>query len=224
MQSLGFTTPFSRLVAIMRVIVLTLLVFPLLFVIQSSWAPQQSSSPTVPTVVDGSAQTRASNPLVAEGTLVLMNYTITVPEADITIPNNLSVFEPGQHELVPDIEGDLEGMKQGEEKRIHLTSEEAYGPYDESKRVEISKDLLPADVQPGMSFLLEEDLPFVVIDIVGSTAMIDFNHPFAGKRVVIDVRILDVEVLPDREHTLPDDDFISWPSMVYRMQTRVSDI
>lgn len=215
MQSLRLMMPFSRSVAIMHIIVLTLLVLPLLLVIQTPWGSQQSSSAMVSTLVDGSAQKRDSDSQVADGTLVLMNYTITIPEADITLPDNFTIFEYGQHEFVPDIEGDLAGMKKGEEKHIQFTPEEAFGPYDESKRVEISKDLLPADVQPGMRFLLEEDLSFVVIDLVGPTAKIDFNHPLAGKRVEIDVRILDVAVLSECEHTLqPDYDVISWPPMV----------
>jgi FKBP-type peptidyl-prolyl cis-trans isomerase 2 len=41
-----------------------------------------------------------------------------------------------------------------------------------------------------------EGVPFVVVDLSGSEAEVDFNHPLAGKHVIIDVKILDVQPTP----------------------------
>ena len=131
---------------------------------------------------------------IASGSLVLMAYTITIPESNLTIPPHFSQFISGHHELLPNLEKALAGMKTGEEKRIELNSEEAFGPYDESKTIEISKDRLPEGAEPGMMLTAEDGTPCVLVDLSEDMAKIDFNHPLAGKRVVIDVRILDVEV------------------------------
>jgi FKBP-type peptidyl-prolyl cis-trans isomerase 2 len=137
-----------------------------------------------------------------------MEYTFAIPESDITIPNNFILFEHGHHDLLPNIEKALTGMKRDEEKRIDLSSEEAFGPYDKSKRGEISRDRLPADVQSGMILVTEEGVPFVIVDLVGTTTKIDFNHPLARRHVVIDVRILNVEVSLNSEQNLqPNNDF-----------------
>ena len=133
---------------------------------------------------------------IASGSVVLMAYTITIPESNLTIPPHFSQFIFGHHELLPNLEKAITGMKTGEEKRVELNSEEAFGPYDESKKIEISKDRLPAEAEPGMMLGTEDGTPCVVVGLSETKATIDFNHPFAGKRVVIDVRILDVEVPP----------------------------
>lgn len=142
-----------------------------------------------------------NNPPVAEGAVVLIEFTITVPEAQIVVPKNVSQFVSGHHEMLPNLEKALTGMKKGEEKRVDLSSDEAFGPYDESKRALISKDRLPADTQPGTVLSTEDGVPFVVMDLSGPVAEVDFNHPLAGKHLVIDVKILNVE-LPAAEKGL----------------------
>ncbi len=133
---------------------------------------------------------------IASGSVVLMAYTITISESNLTIPPHFSQFISGHHELLPNLEKAITGMKTGEEKRVELNSEETFGPYDESKKIEISKDRLPAEAEPGMMLATEDGTPCVVVGLSETKATIDFNHPFARKRVVIDVRILDVEVPP----------------------------
>lgn len=138
------------------------------------------------------AQAGADTP-VGEGATVLIEYTITVPESRIIIPKNVSQYVPGQRQMLPNLEKALTGMKPGQEKRVDLSSDEAFGPYDESKKAVIKKDQLPADTKPGSVLTTDEGVPFVVVDMSGPEAQVDFNHPLAGKHVIIDVKILEVE-------------------------------
>ena len=132
-------------------------------------------------------------PIVQEGAVVLMEFTITVPESQLVIPKNVSQFTPGHNELLPNLEKAITGMKKGEEKRVDLASDDAFGPYDETKKGIISVESLPAGTQPGTIFTTEEGVPFVVTEMSGPVASIDFNHPLAGKHLIIDVKILNVE-------------------------------
>ena len=132
-------------------------------------------------------------PVVQEGAVVLMEFTITVPESQLVIPKNVSKFTPGHNELLPNLEKALTGLKKGDEKRVDLASEEAFGPYDETKKGIISSESLPPGTQPGTIFTTEEGVPFVVTELSGPVASIDFNHPLAGKHLIIDVTILNVE-------------------------------
>jgi FKBP-type peptidyl-prolyl cis-trans isomerase 2 len=208
MQSFRSAISCNRLTALISVVMLDLLVLPLIFITEPSWGPRLSSSKMVSTLIERFSQEDMDENLpVAEGTMVFMEYTFTIPESDITIPNNFVLFKHGHHDVLPNIEKTLTGMKRDEEKRIDLSSEEAFGPYDESKRGEISRDRLPADVQSGMILVTEEGVPFVIVDLVGTTTKIDFNHPLARRHVVIDVRILNVEVSLDSEQNLqPNND------------------
>jgi FKBP-type peptidyl-prolyl cis-trans isomerase 2 len=142
----------------------------------------------------------SSSPVV-DGAVVSIEYTITVPASHVVIRDNVSEFVPGRHELLPNLEKALTGMKKGEEKRVDLRSDDAFGPYDESKKRVISRDRLPAGVEPGMILETEEGAHFVVVELLDSLAAIDFNHPLAGKDVVFDVKILNV-VPPSGEHDL----------------------
>ncbi|MGH7229754.1 MAG: FKBP-type peptidyl-prolyl cis-trans isomerase [Nitrospiraceae bacterium] len=130
---------------------------------------------------------------VAEGTKVLVEFTITVPEAKLVIPKNVSEFVPGQHQMIPLLEKALTGMKRGEEKRVDLPANEAFGPYDEQKKMAISRDQLPNNVRPGSVLKTRDGIPFMVIEITDSGAVVDFNHPLAGKHLVFDVKVLSVE-------------------------------
>ena len=134
------------------------------------------------------------SPSVRDGAVVLMEFTITVPESRIIIPKNVSQFVPGHHELLPNLEKAITGMKKGEEKRVDLSSDDAFGPYDETKKGVISTENLPPDTKPGTVLTTEEGVPFIVTEMSGLVASVDFNHPLAGKHLVIDVKTLNVEL------------------------------
>lgn len=146
---------------------------------------------------------------IGEGTVVVMVYTITIPESDLFIPSHFAQFVLGDHELLPNLEIALTGMKEGETKRVELSSDEAFGPYEAAKQVEVTKDRLPEDAEPGMVLATEDGTPCVLVGVAETMATIDFNHPLAGKSVVIDVRILNVKVQPlDEREMQPEDDVI----------------
>ncbi len=134
-----------------------------------------------------------NEPIIQDGSVVLMEFTITVPESRLVIPKNVSQFTPGHHEMLPNLEKALTGMKKGDEKRVDLSSDDAFGPYDETKKGVISAESLPPDTKPGTILTTEEGVPFVVTELSGPVASVDFNHPLAGKHLIIDVKILNVE-------------------------------
>ena len=136
---------------------------------------------------------RENEPIIQDGSVVLMEFTITVPESRLVIPKNVSQFTPGHHEMLPNLEKALTGMKKGDEKRVDLSSDDAFGPYDETKKGVISAESLPPDTKPGTILTTEEGVPFVVTELSGPVASVDFNHPLAGKHLIIDVKILNVE-------------------------------
>jgi FKBP-type peptidyl-prolyl cis-trans isomerase 2 len=138
------------------------------------------------------AQADSTVPVV-DGATVLIEFTITVPESRMVIPKNVSQFVPGRNQMLPNLEKALTGMRKGQEKRVDLSVNEAFGPYDESKKTVMSKDTLPSNVTPGMVLTTDEGVPFIVVGMSGSDVEVDFNHPLAGKHVVIDVKILQVD-------------------------------
>jgi len=188
MKGLRATVPTPMWIISICALILTVLIVSHVYI-------KSSSEPQTILTAPGAAQEDPGPPITA-GTVALIVYSISIPEYNLTIPSNFSRFALGHDELLPNLEKALTGMKKGEAKRVDLGSQEVFGPYDESKQVEISKDRLPEDVEPGMMLATEDGTPCMVVDLSEDVATIDFNHPLAGKRVVIDVRILDVEVPP----------------------------
>ena len=130
---------------------------------------------------------------VQEGTRVLIKFTITVPDENTIIPDNVAQYVPGQRQLIPALEQALMGMKRGEQKRVDLPPHEAFGPYDESKKTSLKREGLPRDVKTGTVLQTPEGRPFTIVELNDSTAVIDFNHPLAGKRLVFDVTVVNVQ-------------------------------
>jgi FKBP-type peptidyl-prolyl cis-trans isomerase 2 len=130
---------------------------------------------------------------IADGAKVTISFTIMVPEVPLIIPDNVSEYVAGQHQLVPELEKALKGLKRGDQKRIDLEGEEAFGPYDERKKTTISRDQLPHDAKLGAVYETLDSVPFTVLAFSDHTAVIDFNHPLAGKHLVFDVQVLNVE-------------------------------
>lgn len=130
---------------------------------------------------------------ITEGSKVTIAFTITIPENNIVIPENVSEYVPGQHEILPALEEALTGMYPGEHKRIDLPAERAFGPYDESKKIRVPREQLPPDARTGTILETTTGEPVTIVELSASDAVVDFNHPLAGKHLVLDVRILDVE-------------------------------
>jgi FKBP-type peptidyl-prolyl cis-trans isomerase 2 len=84
-------------------------------------------------------------------------------------------------------------MKPGEQKRVDLKAEEAFGPYDERKKTTISREQLPPEVQAGLVYETSDGVPFTVLALSDQAAVVDFNHPLAGKHLVFDVQVIKVE-------------------------------
>ena len=84
-------------------------------------------------------------------------------------------------------------MKSGERKRVDLQAGEAFGPYDQKKRITVRREQLPADVAAGSIYQTPEGQPFTITALSDTAAEVDLNHPLAGKPLVLDVQILKVE-------------------------------
>jgi FKBP-type peptidyl-prolyl cis-trans isomerase 2 len=137
--------------------------------------------------------TRAEQAAVADGTKVTIAFSLMVPETQQTIPDNVSEYIPGEEEIIPALEDALMGMKPGERKRVELQPEEAFGPYDEQKMMKIRRDMLPTTARNGSIYATADGQPITVVALAEDTAIVDLNHPLAGKHLVIDVEVLRVE-------------------------------
>lgn len=130
---------------------------------------------------------------IVEGSKVTLEYVATVPGATGIDYGNVSQFIQGRHEIFPVVEQEVAGMKPGEEKKVELGPADGFGPHDDRKKLNVPKTLLPFGAREGD--VLRNDLGdlVTVAEVSDTTAVLDYNHPLAGKPVVVELKILKVE-------------------------------
>ncbi len=140
----------------------------------------------------GAVQAQSASEPIKEGSNVTLEMTITVPDEHLVIPNHKSQYTHGTRQLIPGLEDALFGMRAGETKHVELDASRAFGPYDAAKKVSIERKQLPEKIQVGDITTTSEGQPFTVVSLSDNQAVIDFNHPLAGKHIVLDVHVLSV--------------------------------
>jgi FKBP-type peptidyl-prolyl cis-trans isomerase 2 len=130
---------------------------------------------------------------IVEGSKVTLHYVATVPGSTGIDYGNISEFIQGRHEIIPALEREVVGMTPGEEKKVELRPEEGFGPHDVGIKVNVSKTELPPGVKEGD--VLQNDLGHfaTVAEVSDMTAVLDYNHPLAGKPLIVQLKILKVE-------------------------------
>jgi FKBP-type peptidyl-prolyl cis-trans isomerase 2 len=151
-----------------------------------------SLSAQTPQIADSRLQ-RVDSSHIVEGSKVTLQYVARVPGSTGIDYSNISEFIQGRHEIFPALEREVVGMRPGEEKSVRLSPEEGFGPHDDEKKLNIPKTLLPLGAKKGD--ILQNDVGELatVADLSDTNAILDYNHPLAGKPLVVEVKILKVE-------------------------------
>ncbi|WP_297057148.1 FKBP-type peptidyl-prolyl cis-trans isomerase [Thermosulfurimonas sp.] len=111
----------------------------------------------------------------------------------------------GREPVLPLLEKAIEGAKENDEVVITIPPEQAYGPHRAHliKEIPLSRLKHPEKVRPGAYY--EETGPFgqktffKILEVKGNRIKVDFNHPAAGKNVLMRVRIRAVREATPRE-------------------------
>ncbi len=108
------------------------------------------------------------------------------------------VFVCGRQQLIAGVEARLKGREPGYRGQIELTPEDAYGPHRPELVFEAVRENLPPelDLQPGMQLSpggSEGRFKLNVVALTERGAMLDGNHPLAGKHLIFDVEVIAVE-------------------------------
>jgi peptidyl-prolyl cis-trans isomerase B (cyclophilin B) len=105
-------------------------------------------------------------------------------------------FTVGASEVIEGLEEGVVGLSVGDEETIRVPPEDAYGEHDPERIREYDPETFEGMVgrppEIGMHVEAENGLHGDVT-AVSDTVQVDFNHELAGKTLVFDVRILDVE-------------------------------
>jgi FKBP-type peptidyl-prolyl cis-trans isomerase SlyD len=151
---------------------------------------------------------------VTEGSFVRLSYTgrmggkvfDTTDEAvakEEGLHNPQAVYGPvlvrvGNRHVVMGLDDALAGKEAGDEGTVEVPPEKAFGPHDEARVESVSLAEFKEKPQVGQTVEIE-NREGVVTNILGRRAVVDFNHPFAGKTVTYSFKIEEVvESRPDQ--------------------------
>ena len=158
-----------------------------------------------------SAQSGKDDKVVKDGELVSLQYTLSGVDGK-TIESNKGKeplkYVQGQHQMIPGLERELAGMKVGQEKHVTVKPEDAYGPVDPRAIQEFPKEKIPPEGQKVGAVLTArgpqgQAIPVRVKEVKEKTVVLDMNHPMAGKTLVFDVKVLDVQPFTPAQITQP---------------------
>ncbi len=139
--------------------------------------------------------------MLEKGQKVSLEYTVFLEDGtqvDSNIGDDPLVFVLGSKQIFPALEDALLELKIGDAKQINLKPEEAYGPVVEDAYREVELDTIPEEYRKEGAVLGLQDpqggvYPIRIHQIKDEKAVLDFNHPLAGKSLRFDVRVISAD-------------------------------
>jgi len=139
--------------------------------------------------------------MIADGKNVKIDYTLTVDGAvvDTSKGKDPLAYTHGQGMLIKGLEVELSGMKTGDAKQVTIAPADGYGDHTPEAIQEVPLSQFPENMKPevGMQLGIQtesgEQMPVRIAEIKKETAILDLNHPLAGKELNFDVKIVSVD-------------------------------
>lgn len=146
---------------------------------------------------------------ISDNKYVTLTYDLNVGEGEerelmeqATIDRPLA-FIFGTNSMLEAFEKQIDGLSDGDSFSFHLKPEEAYGDYDESKIIELPKNIFEVDGKIDEEMLFEGNtLPMMdssgnrlmgsVVSIGEDGVTMDFNHPLAGETMHFEGKVMEV--------------------------------
>jgi FKBP-type peptidyl-prolyl cis-trans isomerase 2 len=155
---------------------------------------------TMPKAESTVSQQESEGLVVGENTRVTLNFVVrddTDSVLDDMYETTPFQFIYGQGDLPPGLEQGILGLTAGQTKKIVVPPDQAYGKREQDLVIRIHKDKLPSeDCIVGSRYRRlnadgESEL-FTVMGFLGDWVFLDRNHPWAGKQLKYQVRIVKV--------------------------------
>jgi peptidylprolyl isomerase len=140
-----------------------------------------------------------------EGDTVKVHYTAKLEDGtvfDSSIMRAPLEFTIGEGLLIPGFEHAVIGMCPGELKTEKISADNAYGPHRDEMVLGVDKSQFPPELDPeiGQQLQIRQAnglvTDVIVIDINGSLVTLDANHPLAGKDLVFDIQLVEINEPP----------------------------
>lgn len=139
---------------------------------------------------------------VSRGKEVTLHFQLSLADGSIvdsnfeTAPATLTV---GDGNLPPGFEQVLYGLRAGEEARVTLAPDDAFGPHNPNNVQVFPRFRFPADLAMEEGLVINfadqagNDQPGVITAFNAERVTVDFNHPLAGREILFHVKVITVK-------------------------------
>ena len=136
--------------------------------------------------------------MISKGKKVRIAYNLTV---DGKLIKSIGAAKPlryvhGKREISTGLEKALRGLKVGERKAFTVSPQDGYGPENPKSFIEMpKKKFATKDHFIGKEITSPKDGKFLatVKEVRPETLVLNFNHPFAGKKLYYEVVVIGIE-------------------------------
>ena len=146
--------------------------------------------------------------IIEKGKTVSFEYTLTLENKEV-IDTNVGAepltFTHGSSQIIPGLEDQMVGMKAGDTKIVTVKPEDGYGPVLKEAIIELKTEQVP-EASRKVGAMLQTQSPAKspakspdgqiirgrIAAIDDEKAIIDLNHPLAGKTLFFDVKIIEI--------------------------------
>lgn len=137
--------------------------------------------------------------MIEQGNTVKVHYTGKLEDNQIFDTSNGKQpieFQVGSNQVIPGFENAVLGLNVGDKTEVVIEPEQAYGPIREDLVITLPKTQIPADAEPGAQLqgMGQNGEPFNVIvkEVNEENAVVDANHPLAGKQLRFEIEVVEV--------------------------------
>ena len=106
-------------------------------------------------------------------------------------------FQVGTGQLIPGFENAIIGKVVGDKVTANISPEDGYGLVREDLIVSVSIDKMPGDVEVGQALEAQGDdgqsAQVFVKEVNEDNVVIDGNHPLAGKDLVFEIEVVEIQ-------------------------------
>lgn len=141
-----------------------------------------------------------SDNTIGPGKTVTLHFAIRLDDGQLVDSNfddSPATFTVGDGNLLEGFEQALFGLESGAEETLTIAPEKGFGMPNPSNVQRLPRSQFKdMELEPGLVISFQEpggEIPGVVAEFDDQVVHVDFNHPLAGKTLLFDVKILQVE-------------------------------
>jgi len=140
--------------------------------------------------------------VLGPGTTVTLHFALRLPGGEVIDSNferDPATFTVGDGNLLLGFEKAIYGLQEGDKKTLVIKPEDSFGQRNPNNVQEIPRAQFGADIELSEGLMLsfadaqKTELPGVVRRFDDEVVVVDFNHPLAGREILFEVAILQIE-------------------------------